>query len=205
MVILAYAGVYPYAVEEVSAPASSALGDVTRLRTALGIASTDAVATSELTTALAASTAQIQAYCGRVFGNRDMRYHWRAARGIGAVVIPDLPLIRIAHIIDKTTGVAIAVKPGIGGVLYRDFPHHGDDLECEAEVGYTLPGVPNPTLPEDLQQASIDLAREIYLRRSRSADVASESLAGISDLAFAPTAIPLAVRILIDPYRRMEL
>ena len=88
MVILAYAGVYPYAVEQLSAPASSALGDVTRLRTALGIASTDAVATSELTTALAASTAQIQAYCGRNFGNRDMRYHWRAARGIGGFSDP---------------------------------------------------------------------------------------------------------------------
>ena len=205
MVIFAYAGVYPYAVEQLSAPASSALGDVSRLRTALGIASTDAVATSELTTALAASTAQIQAYCGRVFGNRDMRYHWRAARGIGAVVIPDLPVIRIASIVDHATGLAIVVKAGIGGVLYRDDPNLGDDLECEAEVGYTLPGVPNPTLPEDLQQASIDLAREIYLRRSRSADVSSESLAGISDLAFAPTAIPLAVRILIDPFRRMEL
>ena len=71
------------------------------------------------------------------------------------------------------------------------------------EAGYELPGTATPNLPADLAQACIDLARGIYTRRSRNPDISSESVAGIADVAFTPTSIPLGTRALLDPYRAL--
>ena len=189
-------------------PTHVSYGDVVALRSALGVADTDTAATAELSRALLVASRQIDGYCGRTFAHaaaralyddEELGTYWLGWR---ALYVLRYPLVSVTSV--TRDGVALPYSQRIDSVRVGQgsYPVEGDITVAYAG-GYQLPGTALPDLPADLEQACYDIARGIYTRRSRSPDIVSESLAGIADVAFSPTSIPLGTRALLDPYRRI--
>ena len=193
----------PYQDAVTDAPTHVDYADVVDLRRALGVSSTDAAATADIQHAIAVASRQIDGYCGREF--------YRARSTANFVGIPRVitvsryPLITVHSITTTAGGEALPYRPSYSALLY-DGPHGAwGDAVLDYTGGYILPGAPDRTIPADLEQACLDLARGVYTRRSRAPDIVSESLAGIADVTFQPQAIPLGVRALLDPYRAISV
>ena len=189
---------YPISDIETAAPAHTAYADVTHLRADLGIDAGDAAATAVLSRAIEVASRQIDGYCGQTFYRSDFRAVYE--KSAMYLHIERHPLVSVSSLIDADSNAVAhtvygqTVRVDLGGLVIGP-------LTMGYTAGYLLPGSSAPNIPGNLSQACIELARGIYTRRSRAADVTSESLEGIADVTIEPTAIPAYIRALLDPYR----
>ena len=191
----------PYAETTTTPPTHTAYADVVDLRTAFGIAASDAAASAELTKAIEVASRQIDGYCGRGFARLTSRAEFKTAQFL---YLAHYPIVSVQSVVDRHGDDLVYAVQNDAWIELDLYAGSGRaPIVVSYEAGYELPGTATPNLPADLAQACIDLARGIYTRRSRNPDISSESVAGIADVAFTPTSIPLGTRALLDPYRAL--
>ena len=179
------------------------LADVVLLRQALGIKSDDAEATVALEFAVNTASRMIENYVNQRLIERTVRF-WYKSYEDDELLIPARP-IHSYTVIDALDNATIhAGSLTKSGILYLLYPPR--EVIVEVDTGYLGAGDPGFNVPPDLQEAVIEIARTIHLRRSRSDEVSSETMSGVVSTTYtSPRSIPFHVQDILDAHRLISI
>ena len=179
------------------------LADVVFLRQALGVAGDDSEAIVALNFAINTASRMIENYVNQSLYERTIRF-WYKSYEDDELLIPVRPIhsYTVTNALDNSTLNSGSLTKS--GILYLLYPPR--EVIVEVDTGYLGAGDPGFNVPPDLQESVIEIARTIYLRRSRSTEVASESLDGVVSTTYTDSrSIPFYIRDILDSHRVLAL
>lgn len=163
----------------------------------IGIGETPPAAHDNLLTFLVqALSADVEEFCGRVFGRATYTGEQHTGIKDQQHLFPrQWPLVTITTVTLKSGDTTTTITEGTTSGNYRKIKNHRgevvalfreDGWESEPygisltyQAGYVLPGDTNPDLPKDLERAVVELVASAYMQRGK-AGMAQESFEGFS-------------------------
>lgn len=179
----------------------------------LGLVEPDA---AELEPIIAAASQAVARWCGRAFAAETVRQIFDTLPRSEALMLQRYP---VATVLEVKTGAVIVPPEEIeadeaAGFLYR----RGADgrrmvwsagpVRVTYRAGYVLPGADGRTLPADVEQAALILARHYWFGRGRDPGLRSEEVDGVGNVSYASPfggRLPAEVEGLLAPYRLAEV
>jgi hypothetical protein len=155
---------------------------------------------SNLSAAIAAAQAQVETYIGYPLQEAEVEETFDNPSPTARLLLTRFPNAVVSSV-ENENGVAQDYLLDRGGVLKPLKRFSGKTIVVTYTGGYT-------SLPADLAQACVEIAKEIYLRRSRSASVSNEQAENVAvafDTSLFGAGLSPAARILLDGYRRLEV
>ena len=179
------------------------LADVVLLREALGVASDDTAGTLALNFSINTASRMIENYVNQKLTERTVRFFYQTLLD-NVLLIPVKP-IHSYKVIDTTSNDDLPLGTlTYSGLLYLMDPP--SQTTIEVDTGWHGAGDPHFDVPADIQEAVIEVARTIYLRRSRSDEIASESLVGVVSTSYTnPRSIPFHIQDILDSHRMIAV
>ena len=179
------------------------LADVVLLREALGVAGDDTAGTLALNFSINTASRMIENYVNQKLTERTVRLFYQTLLD-NVLLIPVKP-IHSYKVIDTTSNDDLPLGTlTYSGLLYLMDPP--SQTTIEVDTGWHGAGDPQFDVPVDLQEAVIEIARTIYLRRSRSDEISSESLVGVVSTSYTnPRSIPFHIQDILDSHRMIAL
>lgn len=171
-----------------------------------------------LQTQIAAASAAIASWCGRVFARETVREVWRPEREIECLMLARVPVASITSIVEDGTTLDDAdyEMDATAGFLWRlssdkRTPWDASKITITYAGGYLLPGQDSRDLPTDIQRACILLVSAQYIARGRDERLRSEGAQGIGQVSFfepstgKPRLASADAEALLQPYRAIRL
>lgn len=169
-----------------------------------------------LEAAIVRASAAVCSFCRRSFAAETVRETFHLSALADALALTRWPLVSIVAVTEGGTLLSaddIEADDG-AGLLYRlsssgnrQFWRPGRTV-VEYRAGYALPGAEGRTLPEDIEQAAIQLVLEQWHTVERDPHLKSKSVEGVgTETYWLPdrAELPPAVVALLTPHRQSAL
>lgn len=178
------------------------------VKTALGI--TGGAQDTEVTALIAEVSASVEAYCGAIFGQRDVTERLHLEEGGGSIVLRYAP----AHTLASVT-VENDAKPTIEYRLNRS---HGTLRRVDGygfgtgeHVIVYKAGFATVDIPAGVTRAALELAKYLYTSKGENDDVARDSVADVGETEYRDTkertmtvngiALPSRIALMLAPHK----
>lgn len=196
----------------VTVPATTtALTDLASVQAELGLSGggDDAYLQAQI----AAASAAIVSWCGRVFARESVQEVWREYSPMACLSLARQPVTALASVVED--GITLAAADyeldASAGMLWRLSDEdrvcwRGRKVTVAYTAGYALPGEPSRTLPHDVQRACTLMVAAQYNARGRDPMIRSQSAQDVGQVSYLDPragmeAMPPQAAALLHPYR----
>lgn len=195
--------------------AATALTDLASVQAELGLGAQQDVTYIEKQ--IAAASAAIVSWCGRVFARETVREVWRPEREIECLMLARVPVASITSVVEDgiTLDAAAYELDPEAGFLWRlscdeRTPWRTRKLTVTYIAGYLLPGQNGRNLPTDIERACILMVAAQHNARGRDPLLRSEGAQGIGQVSYLDPragmeAMPPQAAALLQPYQAVRL
>jgi hypothetical protein len=193
---------------------TTALTDLASVQAELGLSGQDEA--PYLNAQIAAASAAIASWCGRSFGQEQVREIWRDL-SLPQLALARWPITSIASVVQdgETLQAAQYEADAAAGMLWRlsddeRIRWEARKLTVTYTAGYLLPSQSNRTLPADVQRAATLMVAAQYNARGRDPMLRSESAQDVGQASYLDPragmeAMPPQAAALLQPYRAWRL
>lgn len=200
-------------IEVITAAIDKDLTTIEAVKDVLGITDTD---TDEFFTTLItrASKAAVQ-FCRREFAKEQVKETIHGT-GTARLWLERMPLVSITSVTYEGTAVdadEYAIERHGKGTVLREnkwtLNTYGDDIpkpdwEITYWAGWALPSQLDRDLPEDIEQACIEMVKTWYYARCRDGSLRTEEVVDVWQGTYSGQAIPMAAKQLLNPWRLLH-
>jgi uncharacterized phiE125 gp8 family phage protein len=171
-----------------------------------------------LGTQIAAASAAIGSWCGRVFARETVRQVWRPEREIECLMLARVPVASITSVVEDgiTLDAAAYELDPEGGFLWRlssdeRIAWRARKITITYAAGYLLPGQNGRNLPTDIERACILLVAAHYNGRGRDERLRSDGAQGIGQVSYfepstgKPRLASADAEALLQPHQAIRL
>tara|TARA_R110002072_G_scaffold86176_11_gene194579 strand:+ start:2183 stop:2809 length:627 start_codon:yes stop_codon:yes gene_type:complete len=206
------ASVLPLTDLTVTAPAASQdLTELITFKQELGLS--DSGSDALLARLVSEASAMVAGHCRRIFAREGLLERLLLTSGRSPLLLSRYPVAALdsvaldGQVLDAT---AYQLEAGLGLLHCLDGRYAGrwsGEVVLRYQAGWRLPGDESGPrdLPQEVERATLELAKSLWFARLRDPQLDSEDLPGVYKAVYGRSALPAQVISLLAPYRTRQI